>query len=97
MSISFRLSEKAKDNLQNYGKQKKLNRNKALNHLLENLESEQPQLEQSQEGKFLELPPFLRCQDTETDTWLPREECLERCKTCNIKRFCEAWQPRGDT
>jgi len=118
---TFRLSQKSTNNLETYTKTvTHTNDSNSLNVILEKLfepqRSEQPKKEtgdffslppflrcQDTEtetwlptkqctGDFFSLPPFLRCQDTETETWLPTKQCLERCQTCNVKKFCEAWK-----
>jgi len=93
---SFRLSDKALENLAKYATKEKSNPNRALNILLEALQPNKPQLEHPLkesvgEGDFFQLPPFLKC-PYDLEAWEETAKVLKRCPPCIWKKSCPAWQ-----
>lgn len=88
--ITFRPTEKALAKIKATIQQKEINRNQAINILLE---TKQSQLEHPKEGEnFFALPPFLWC--PQEHNWFLKETLIEECRKCRIKSHCRAWNPR---
>jgi len=85
--IGFRPTEKALEKINAYKtRHPEANPSLAINRLLESISIEKG-------GKFLELPPFLKC-PYEFEAWEETAKVLVRCLTCEWKKVsaCPAWK-----
>jgi len=97
--VSFRLSEKALTNLEDYAKKvTKQNRNRTLNTILENLFEPQRSEQPKEDARgFLEAPSSLYCPLAKG--WIKKEDLIGQtgnCSDCTEKPKCSAWRI-GDT
>lgn len=86
--IGFRPTPKVLEKIKATMEKKKINRNQAINLLLETSQLEQPKTEKK--GDYFELPPNLFC-EKDHRFWL-KETLLEECEDCKRKSECTAWR-----